>query len=106
MKTIIQLTTIMLLSMITVACSDSSGTSATTASAQVCKTAAGAVTTCDETVAANSGTQVVADGASTTNAAQVPNTAQIQVHQTTPSRVTDAQISAKAAEIRAAAQRI
>jgi len=104
MKTLIQLTAIMFFTMITVACSSDSSGTATTASAAVCKNSAGVAVVCDETNSSNSGSQVVADGATPTNASQVPNTAQVQVHQTT--RVTDAQINAKAAEVRAAVQRI
>jgi hypothetical protein len=106
MKTFFQLTTFFFATMTIVACSSGSSGSATTASttAAVCYTAAGVATTCNETNAANSGTQVVADGSSTTNPAQVPSTAVVQAQLV--SRVSDAQIVAKAAEVRAQEQRI
>jgi hypothetical protein len=77
MKTLLQLSILMIMAAAQVACS--SGSSATTASTGtmtggVCFSTAGTQVACNETTAANSGSQVVSPGGTVLNSAQVPST--------------------------------
>lgn len=96
-----------------VACSkdSSSATTATAtqyASGGVCTNTSGQQVACNETVAANSGSQVVPAGSTITNAAQVPDSTVLpaSVSTATTASVSNSQVDAKTAEIRADAVRI
>ena len=85
-----------------VACSSdsSSGTATQYASNDVCTNTSDTQVACDETIASNSGTQVKSSVSSITNAAQVPDSTIL------PASVTNSQVAAKAAQVKAEAQRI